>query len=52
MEAKLEVESVHASHIEGHCDHLSENLKMNECTTLRYLSRHIGVNFSLRDKHR
>jgi hypothetical protein len=52
MVPKLEVESVHALHLEGHCAHLSENLKVNECTKSCYISRHTGVNLTLRDKHR
>lgn len=49
---KLEVKSVHALNLEGHCAHLSENLKLKKCTKLCYISPHLRIHFCLRDKHR
>lgn len=52
MVPKLEVESVHALHLEGRCAHLCEKLTVYKCTKSCCISRHIGVNFSPGDKHR
>jgi hypothetical protein len=50
MVPKLDVESVRASHLEGQRAHLFGNLKVSKCTKSCYISRHIAVNFSVRDK--
>lgn len=37
MVTKLGVKSVQALHLEGHCDNLSENLKVNKYPKLCYI---------------